>query len=80
MCHQHIEPYNEPEKWVRITVRNYYKYGNSKPKKEEMDLEVTFTWPQLKGFALFIAEEYLKLRSNLMELSLMQGNVRTALA
>jgi hypothetical protein len=60
LCHQNIEPSNESGKWDSITVRNHYEYGNSKPKKKEMDLEVTFTWPQLKGFALFIAEEYLK--------------------
>jgi hypothetical protein len=56
--HGLVTPINQGEKWVAITVENYFPSKDALGAKQ--DLQVTFTMPQLRDFALFIADEYLK--------------------
>jgi hypothetical protein len=58
LAHQHIEPANENSKFAGVIIRNYYPPNNG-----QIDLEVHFSQQELKDFALFIADEYLKNRT-----------------
>ncbi len=55
LAHQHIEPINENGNFVGVIIRNYFDDA-----KVHKDLEVYFSQQELKEFALFIADEYLK--------------------
>jgi hypothetical protein len=67
LVHQRIEPGNDGKTWVSITVRNYFEYSIQGRKQEKLDLEATFTWDQLRAFALFIADEFLKTQKDAEE-------------
>jgi hypothetical protein len=56
--HGLVTPINQDEKWVGISIENYFPTKDAADAKK--DLQVTFTMQQLKAFALFIADEYLK--------------------
>ncbi|MBE0539182.1 MAG: hypothetical protein IH620_05670 [Ignavibacterium sp.] len=51
-AHQNIIPINENKEFVKIQIINEYR--------KVIDLDVTFTREQLRDFALFIANTYLK--------------------
>ena len=55
LAHQNIEPVNENGKFVGVIIRNYFNKAN-----RHLDLDVHFSQQELKDFALFIANEYLK--------------------
>uniref|UniRef100_A0A7V3KNL1 pEK499-p136 HEPN domain-containing protein n=1 Tax=candidate division WOR-3 bacterium TaxID=2052148 RepID=A0A7V3KNL1_UNCW3 len=55
LAHQNIEPVNNNGFFSGVIIRNYYGGGNNRP-----DLEIEFNRNQLERFALFIADEYLK--------------------
>jgi hypothetical protein len=57
LAHQNIEPVAESKIFKGVIIRNYY----GEAPHRVMDLEVEFSKEQLKGFALFIAEQYLRL-------------------
>ena len=61
LAHQRIKPEHEivngENKFIGVTIKNIFKEYNG---NEHTDLEITFTRKQLKEFALFIANEYLK--------------------
>lgn len=54
LAHQNIEPVNKNGKFIGVIIRNY------PPNDHQPDLEVQFSQQELKDFALFIANEYLK--------------------
>ncbi len=58
LAHQHIEPVNENAKFAGVIIKNYFP-----PNSCNIDLEVRFNQQELKEFALFIADEYLKNRT-----------------
>ena len=55
LAHQRIEPVNQDGKFAGVIIRNYFDDAQTR-----QDLEVHFSQQELKGFALFIADEYLK--------------------
>ena len=55
LAHQRIEPVNQDGKFAGVIMRNYFDDAQTRP-----DLEVQFSQQELKDFALFIADEYLK--------------------
>lgn len=55
LAHQNIEPVNENGQFTGVIIKNYYP-----PNSGNLDLEVHFSQRELKDFALFIADEYLK--------------------
>ncbi len=59
LAHQHIEPVNEEGKFAGAIIRNYFEQGD----QQKLDLEIHFSQQELKEFALFIANEYLKNRT-----------------
>ena len=59
LAHQHIESVNEEGKFAGVIIRNYHKQAN----QQRLDLQIYFSQQELKEFALFIANEYLKNRT-----------------
>lgn len=59
LAHQNIEPVNENGKFAGIIIRNYFGLT-----KSHLDLKIHFSQQELKKFALFIANEYLKNRTS----------------
>lgn len=55
LAHQHVEPVNRNGKFDGVIIRNYF----AEPQRY-MDLEIHFSQQELKDFALFIADEYLR--------------------
>ena len=55
LAHQKIEPINHGGKFAGVIIRNYFNDAQIRK-----DLEVYFSQQELKDFALFIADEYLK--------------------
>lgn len=55
LVHQYIEPVNRKGDFVGVIVRNYFDKS-----KTHQDLEIYFSQQELKEFALFIADEYLR--------------------
>lgn len=58
LAHQNIEPINENGQFTGVIIKNYYPSNSG-----NLDLEVHFSQQELKNFALFIADEYLKNRT-----------------
>jgi hypothetical protein len=59
LAHQNIEPVNENRHFLGVVIKNYF--DDSARKKGDPDLHVQFSAKELEQFALFIADEYLKL-------------------
>lgn len=55
LAHQRIQPINENGKFTGVVIRNYFNQG-----KYDQDLEISFSQQELKDFALFVADEYLR--------------------
>ena len=55
LAHQNIEPINQDGRFTAVVIRNYFD-----DHRIHKDLEVQFSKEELRCFALFIAEEYLK--------------------
>lgn len=55
LAHQRIEPVNQNGKFAGVIIRNYFDDAQT-----HQDLEIQFSQHQLKDFALFVADEYLK--------------------
>jgi hypothetical protein len=56
ICHQNIEAINKNEKFASVSFRNYFEPTT----RQYLDMHIEFTQDELKTFALFVAEQYLK--------------------
>lgn len=55
LAHQRIEPLNPDGKFAGIIIKNYFDVAQT-----HQDLEIHLSQQELKSFALFVADEYLK--------------------
>jgi hypothetical protein len=59
LAHQNVWPVNQNGEFSDVVIKNYF--DDKHKKQDDPDLHIQFSKEQLKDFALFIANEYLKL-------------------
>jgi HEPN pEK499 p136 len=59
LAHQNVQPLNQNGQFECVEIKNYFTKDHQK--RDDPDLHIRFSEKELEDFALFIANEYLKL-------------------